>query len=53
MDDFALWTDCLAGPDVPFPPVGCEPRAFDTADADGDSDVDLNDFAAFAAQLNE
>jgi parallel beta-helix repeat protein len=42
LDDFALLTGCLQGPDVAVPPVCWG------ADLDADADVDLADFALFA-----
>ncbi len=42
-DLFAVFADCLGGPGVPYAP-GC-----DCADADGDADVDLADFAMYQA----
>ena len=39
--DFQVFADCLAGPDA-TPPGGCSSQ-----DADGDGDVDLDDFADF------
>ena len=47
--DYALFANCLAGPDVSEPPVGCDPDDFAQADLDDDNDVDLEDFAAFQA----
>jgi len=41
LDDFAIFADCVSGPDVPVQP-GCE-----AADLDSDGDVDLADFALF------
>lgn len=46
-DDFAVFADCLAGPDLPDPPPGCHPTHFNAADLDCDTDVDLVDFAVF------
>ncbi len=47
-DDFALLTECLAGPDALEPPAGVDAGHFDLADTDGDGDVDLHDLAIFA-----
>lgn len=44
LDDFMIFTDCFAGPDLP--PAGICPVGVD-ADLDGDNDVDLIDFALF------
>jgi hypothetical protein len=43
IDDVYLLLACFAGPGAPNP--GCDASAFDLADFDGDSDVDLSDFA--------
>jgi len=45
--DFALFSDCIAGPDVLSPPAGCSVGQFGSADLDGDGDVDLSDFGRF------
>ena len=45
--DFAWLEACLAGPDVAIPPAGCEPAQFDRSDLDGDTDVDVGDFAVW------
>jgi hypothetical protein len=45
--DYALFADCLAGPDVSTPPAGCDSQMFVEADLSGDGDVDLGDFEAF------
>jgi hypothetical protein len=37
----------MGGPNVTDPSPGCDPVDFANADLDGDSDVDLMDFAAF------
>jgi hypothetical protein len=49
VDDFAAFTDCLAGPQRPPDPIvpGCADACLDAFDADGDEDCDLDDFAAF------
>jgi len=47
VDDFAVFADCLAGPEVTTPPPGCDPSDFAQADLDGDEDVDLADVASF------
>ena len=41
LDDFALFADCLNGPDSSPAPT-CSPSV--DADMDGDNDVDLGDF---------
>ena len=38
---------CMAGPDDPNPPPGCDPIDFHNADFYGDNDVDLADFGLF------
>ncbi|HNQ23332.1 MAG TPA: beta-propeller fold lactonase family protein [Phycisphaerae bacterium] len=47
IDDFALFVDCMSGPEVTTPPPGCAPDVFDAANLDTDADVDLGDFAEF------
>ncbi len=47
LDDYAVFADCLAGPDVTTPPDDCDPDDFATADFDGDEDVDMADIQAF------
>jgi hypothetical protein len=47
IDDHALCIGCLAGPDDPLAPVGCAPEDFAACDLEGDTDVDLFDFADF------
>jgi subtilisin-like proprotein convertase family protein len=42
LGDYELFDGCLAGPGVPIVGCGCYP-----ADFDGDTDVDLEDFAGF------
>jgi hypothetical protein len=49
LDDYEVFADCLAGPDVPTPPEGCSPEQFSQADLEADNDVDLADFADFQA----
>ncbi len=44
LDDHLIFTDCMNGPDVAVPPVGCAPDEFDLADMEVDTDVDLADF---------
>ena len=46
-DDFNIFADCMAGPDVATPPPGCDPVDFAHADLNADGDVDLGDFASF------
>ncbi|HOO18324.1 MAG TPA: dockerin type I domain-containing protein, partial [Phycisphaerae bacterium] len=45
--DLAIFTTCMAGPDVTTPPPGATPEQFARADFDGDLDVDLSDLAVF------
>jgi hypothetical protein len=49
VEDFMLWSGCMAGPGNPNP--GCDPLHFPTSDLDGDGDADLHDFAAFQRVL--
>ncbi|MCK4340747.1 MAG: hypothetical protein KAY37_03375 [Phycisphaerae bacterium] len=51
-DDFGIFVDCLAGPNVTNPPPGCNPTDFANADLDADSDVDLADFSLFQASFS-
>jgi hypothetical protein len=53
LDDYNVVADCLAGPDVPTPPVGCSPEQFSQADLEADNDVDLADFAGFQAVFTD
>lgn len=56
-DDYAAFEDCLAGPDTPPQPAAgnCEAelRCRVTFDLDDDEDVDLADFAQFAALFTD
>ncbi len=45
--DHQKFTSCLAGPGVVVAPIGCSSTDFEAADLDHDSDVDLDDAAAF------
>ncbi len=45
--DYAIFTDCMAGPDVTTPPTGCDPADFAEADMDSDGDVDIDDLSLF------
>ena len=45
--DWAIFADCMAGPDVSVPPAAVTEAEFGKADLVGDDDVDLADFAAF------
>jgi hypothetical protein len=52
LDDYAVFQDCMNGPDNSTPPPACTPvENFDACDLDDDEDVDLDDFAAFAGYL--
>jgi hypothetical protein len=45
--DFAVFANCLAGPDLTTVPEGCTPAQFAGSDLDDDGDVDLRDAAIF------
>ncbi|UCG16643.1 MAG: lamin tail domain-containing protein, partial [Phycisphaerales bacterium] len=47
LDDYALFADCMNGPNVGTPPGGCTAGEFDRSDMDNDNDVDLGDFGEF------
>lgn len=48
LNDFLLFTDCLAGPDTPPVPTLTDEKTCRTVfDFEGDGDVDLGDFAVF------
>jgi len=47
LTDYALFADCMAGPDVTTPPEGCSADQFSDTDLDNDEDVDLGDFGLF------
>ncbi len=47
LDDSALFIQCINGPDVLTPPVGCGAADFANADLDNDFDVDLADVDRF------
>jgi len=49
LNDVALLSACLVGPNVQVPPPGCDAAAFQRADTDGDLDVDLLDVAELYA----
>ena len=49
LDDFSLFSGCLAGPQVSTPPPSCDPGDFTSGDLDADGDMDLEDFAEFQA----
>jgi len=49
LDDYAIFRDCLAGPDVPTPPGSCSADDFMNADIEADLDVDIYDFTVFQA----
>jgi len=51
LDDFVLWSPCLAGPGVVVSPQGCSAIIFTDSDLDMDSDVDLGDYALFTMAL--
>lgn len=46
-DDLTLFADCVGGPDVATPPMGCVANEFVKADLDNDGDVDLIDGGLF------
>jgi hypothetical protein len=52
LDDFALWSGCLNGPNRVQPaPPGCPNERYFPSDLDDDGDVDLADFARLQAAL--
>lgn len=51
--DVAIFTGCMAGPDVSSPPANCTSDAFELFDFDADSDIDLFDFAELEANWSE
>ena len=53
LDDFVIFFDCLAGPEVGTPPLGCSEAEFDRSDLDLDDDVDLADFGEFQYRFAE
>jgi len=50
LDDYAVMTDCLAGPNTPPTPPGpvTPAQCLDNFDSDADGDVDLDDYQSFA-----
>ncbi len=54
LDDFAAFTECMAGPDtMPHPPMlECVVACLAAFDLDLDNDVDFGDFAVFQALFN-
>jgi hypothetical protein len=53
LDDYAILSACIAGPDADTPPAGCEESEFLAADLDGDGDVDITDFAGLDLQFGD
>jgi len=55
LDDFAAFTDCLAGPDAPPDPAdaACVGACLSAFDWDDDGDVDLADFGEFRTMSGE
>ena len=53
IDDFALFTDSMAGPTQMEPLPGVDPAHFTRADLDLDKDVDLADFADFQQHFGD
>ena len=51
LDDYAVFAECLAGPEVATPPGTCTAEQFDSSDVTGDGDVDLADFGRFVRSL--
>ena len=52
-DDYALWSPCMAGPDITTTPGNCDPDQFECADVDYDGDVDLRDFATLQRSFGQ
>lgn len=44
LDDHAIFTACMNGPDVNTPPSGCTQEQFDLADLHADQHVDMRDY---------
>ncbi len=53
IDDFQLFINCLAGPEITTPPASCDPISFALADLVGDADVDLADADIFMTILGQ
>ncbi len=51
LDDYDIFIECLAGPDVTTTPEFCTEMQFDSLDFDADGDVDLTDYAFFQSQF--
>jgi hypothetical protein len=51
LDDYAICSACLAGPNDPIPPALCDPQDFAGCDLNPDGRVDLADFADFTLLL--
>ncbi|MBI1825910.1 MAG: hypothetical protein HY287_16260 [Planctomycetes bacterium] len=47
LTDFAIFSQCMPGPNDPIAPDGCNIEDFLAADLEHDTDVDLSDFAVF------
>ena len=47
LDDYDIFAECLAGPEVTTAPGSCTATQFDSSDLTGDVDVDLADFGRF------
>lgn len=45
--DYAVFADCIGGPNTTVPPAGCTAGEFADSDLDNDGDVDLNDALTF------
>ena len=45
--DFAVFDECMAGPEVPTDEGSCSSAESSAADLDGDNDVDLADYLTF------
>lgn len=46
-DDYAVFAECIGGPNTTTPPAGCSAGEFADSDLDNDGDVDLYDAVTF------
>lgn len=51
LDDYAVFVECLAGPEVTTPLGSCTAPQFDSADLTDHGHVDLADFGRFVRSI--